>query len=202
MSCVQSAYRNARIGASAALAVIAAAGLVIVPGERRDVPVETHQVQLAAAIVGAVANSSTVELPQSADAESAWIETSNLPVAQAVPMVADTPEDDFWSSPIGRGLMFLNLLALPVWFLLTPVTLPLSMIGAALAVPEGYSDTVSGFMFLTATVVGFLTGPMGFIHNISLRGTSKDSSPAAPGAGAAAVSCPERTAAMDGKDRA
>ena len=185
MICVQSAYRNARIGGSAALTVIVAAGLVIVPGERRDVPVETHQVQLAAAIVGALANSSTVELPQSVDAESAWVGTRNMPVAQAVPMAADTAEDDFWSSPIGMGLTLLNLLALPLWFFAMPVTLPLSMIGAAMAVPKGVPDALGGFMFLIATAVGFLTGPMGFIHNISLRGTSTDSYPAAshPAAG-------------------
>lgn len=151
---------NVRAGGSAALAVAVMAALVAAPTAERQIPNEIHQVQLTAAVLGAVGNTSA---PQAASPE-AVSEPVLQPAALAVGArdavsAAAEAEDNFLDSPLGIVLSFVNFIALPVWFLFTPITLPLSMLaGASTVTMEGGFGTLQ---FLIATGVAFLSGPLG-----------------------------------------
>lgn len=132
-------------------------GLVIAPPERRPLPIETQQVQLAAVLVSAIENSATPEMVAS-PAGSELI--SAVPAVAAV-AAAEGDEETFWDSPLGTVLLTVNFLLLPLWFLATPITLPLSMVVAAGQVTiDGPLGTLQ---WVIALGLGFLTGPLGLL---------------------------------------
>lgn len=155
---------GARVAVSATSAVVLTVGLVTVPLSKKDFPTETHQIQLRAAIVSAAANSSSFDFGSSATASSSVIPTLAATETREPTPVAATEEENFWTSPLGTVLIAVNFLVLPIWFLLTPITLPLSMFAAAAAVPEEVGGSLGSLLFLAATGIGFLTGPLGVLN--------------------------------------
>lgn len=156
---------SARIG-GAALAAVVAVGMATEPVERPQFRVDTRQVQLTAAILGAVQNTTLVasespaaNSPITPAAALAEVPTLRDETAPAVPAAATG--ESFLDTPLGTALIAANFLILPLWFLATPITLPLSMLVAASQVTmDGVFGTLQ---FLISTSLGFLLGPLGLL---------------------------------------
>jgi hypothetical protein len=152
------------------LAVVVAVGLAVAPPERSQVSIETHQVQLAAVVVTAVDNSSVLGAneaslaPVSAQVSAQVSAPASAPVhdeGRAILPAAAEAEDNFWDTPLGTVLLGVNFLLMPLWFLATPFTLPLSMFFAA---PQVTMDGPFGTLqFLIATGLGFISGPISLL---------------------------------------
>ena len=150
--------RGARVGGSAASAVVVALGLVVVTPWPGAVPIESHRLQLSSVVLSAAAYSSALDVAPTVPA--AAVQSQTQPVAQA----AATGVAGILDTPLGSVLTLVNLVTLPIWYLFTPITLPLSMVAAAAIVPDGLSDSLSGLLFLMGTGVIFLTGPLGVLN--------------------------------------
>lgn len=149
---------------SASLAAVVVAGVVgIIPADRVEAPMGTPQVQIHAVLLSAVTNSSALDAGWGASSSG----STDAPTGNAVAPVpaAATPEESIWDTPLGQVLLFANLLVLPLWFLATPITLPLSMFAAVSQIPE--DDPLSSLKFLVLTALGFLTGPLGVFDIIT-----------------------------------
>lgn len=179
-------FSGGRAVSSAVTAIVVAAGLVVVAPEPTRTPTEIHRVQLSAAVLSAAENSSTVEaatatVPTTVEAQTV-IEAQT---ARAALAAAAEGQPTFWDTPLGTVLIAANFIALPIWFLLTPITLPLSMFAAAGLVPEN-SGSLGSLLFLAGTGIIFLTGPLGTFDAI-LRGISARSSASASASGSSAT---------------
>lgn len=175
---------NIRLGGSAVLAAVVTAALVAAPVEHRQLPNEIHQVQLTAAVLGAVGNTAGLEsVSPGAVAESAPESVAfAIEVQDAIPAAAAT-EDNFFETPLGTVLALANFVALPLWFLFTPITLPLSMLaGASTVTMDGPFGTLQ---FLIATGLAFITGPLGLL-SIFLNSSTSAAAAEIPGAGRSA----------------
>lgn len=198
LSCVNK--RNAHAGGAAALVAVVAVGVVFGPAERPQSRVETHEVQLTATILGAVQNTSLLD--EAAPADSALIAAAAdvaAPLAETTPVLpAAATEDSFFDTPLGTALIAANFLILPLWFLATPVTLPLSMLVAASQVTV--DGPLGSFQFLLYTGVGFLLGPLGLLAPI-ISGSASAAAAAKPAsaraAGHEAVSSPSVAATAE-----
>lgn len=173
MTFIHPQSRSAQTG-SAALAVVVAAGLLAMTPQRSEVPIAAHQVQLQAAILSAVSNSATTDVASPTGPES-WSAPSGIETEKQASPAAAATEDSFWDSPLGTVLSLANLLVLPLWFIATPFTLPLTMVIAASQVTlDGPFGTLQ---WLISTGLGFLTGPLGLFVLV----TSQPASAAAAG---------------------
>ena len=147
--------RCSQLVAAAFLSAALALNLVTPAPVQIGKQIQTHLVQLQAATASAVTNSSALN----AASGNASTIGSNSTGYQANPSAAATTDGSFWSTPLGTVLMLADIATLPIWFLFTPITLPLSMLVAA-----SQTDTKSSFstlQFLILTAFGFLTGPLG-----------------------------------------
>lgn len=161
-----------RVWLSTASVAVLAVGLVPVPPARSDVPIEIHQVQLSASVLSAAVQNSAFEVNPSAGLESSPdIDTR----PQETALVAAAEDGSILDSPIGPVLALANFVLLPVWFLFTPFTLPLSMLAAAALVPDGVSDSLGGLLLLAGAGIIFLTGPLGVV-NAFLKGFASTAS--------------------------
>lgn len=160
--------RSLRACGSVGLAAVVALGLVIVPAGPQRVASDTREVQLAAMVLSAVANSAAAAAPAGAGQQLVPAPAAIVDQQRAIiPAAAATDESSFFDTPLGTALLAVNFLLLPLWFLATPITLPLSMIAAAGQVTM--DGAFGGLQFLIALGVGFITGPLGlfapFISN-------------------------------------
>lgn len=147
--------RCSQLAAAATLSTALALNLVTPAPVQIGKQIQTHLVQLQAATASAVTNSFALN----AASGNASTNGSNSAGYQANPSAAATTDGSFWSTPLGTVLMLADIATLPIWFLFTPITLPVSMLVAA-----SQTDTQSSFstlQFLILTAVGFLTGPLG-----------------------------------------
>ena len=162
------------VGATATAAIVAL-GLVTVPPARYDSAITRSELEIAqlqvvlATQVSALANSAPQPVVASKTSSAAAAATT------------DESLSSFLASPLGTvlGLAYVAVI-LPIWFLFTPITLPLSMFagafaGAALPDTDSSSDTLNAFVFLTVTALTFLTGPVGLLSVFA----APNSSPAA-----------------------
>lgn len=172
---------SVRLGGSAALAVVVTVALVAAPSEHRTLPNEIHQVQLTAMILGAVGDTAASE----SAAPEAVVGSAPEPAAfesgaQSAVSAASATEDNFFDTPLGTVLALANLVALPLWFLFTPITLPLSMLaGASTVTMDGPFGTLQ---FLIATGLAFIGGPLGLL-SIFLNSSASAAAAELPGAG-------------------
>lgn len=184
-------FSGGRAVSSAVTAIVVAAGLVVVAPEPTCTPTEIHRVQLSAAVLSAAEHSSTVEA-----AAATVSTTAEAPTAVAARQASAAVDTTFWSTPLGTVLIAVNLAVLPIWFLLTPITLPLSMFASAAVVPQN-SGSLGSLLFLAGTGIIFLTGPLGALNAI-VNGISARSSASATASGrnSAAATVPA-SAAID-----
>jgi len=197
--------RGVRVGISAASAAVVAVSLVVAPPERRAVPITTHQVQLAAVLVGAMENSTAPDA----------VTTPAVPVPDvaASPTAAATAAEaeggTSWDSPLAPVVFAANLLLLPLWFLATPITLPLSILVAAYTTTpyETPGGNFGQIQFLAGAAANFLGGPLVLLSSLSNSASSAAAeAPTARRAGAAAepgpLSVPVSLDAADAADAA
>jgi len=198
---------NVRLGGSAALVAVITAALVAAPTEHRQLSAEIHQVQLTATVLAAVGNNAPPESPSPEDfAESAPESDAFVIGAQDAVLAAAATEENFLDTPLGTVLALANFVALPLWFLFTPITLPLSMLaGASTVTMDGPFGTLQ---FLIATGLTFITGPLGLLSTF-LNSSASAAAAEVPGAGssvsadkmpaqAAATAAPAVVAVEDG----
>lgn len=163
---------NCRVGSAIAVAGVVVVSLVVPPPERGHAPLgpshdQVHSAVMLLSVVGSSNESNGIP----AGLGSAEIGDLSNQVNEVMrPTARQAAEDDFWASPLGFLLIGANLLVLPVWFLATPITLPLAIFAAASQVP---ADNPFGVLaFLLNTAVGFLLGPLGVIDVLTRNSAS------------------------------
>lgn len=160
--------------------------LVIAPPERSSrLSVESHLIQLQAVTLSSVTNGSAALGAASSTTSPADLVANGIHANRSAAATADSHTDtsgSIWDTPLGTVLFVVNFLLLPIWFLFTPITLPLSMIAGAAAVSDPDSP-LSTLEWLIGTGIAFITGPIGALDLI-IRSSS--TSPAASVARSAA----------------
>ena len=200
MTALQST-RGVRVGVSAATAAVVAIGLVAAPPERRAVPITTHQVQLAAVLVGVMEDSTAPDEVTTPLGPGPSVVASPAAATAA----AEGEGGTFWDSPLAAVAFAANLLLLPLWFLATPITLPLSMLVAARVITpyESPGANLGQLQLLAGTAAIFLSGPLGLFLPPILDPASPAAAeaPTARRAGAAAEPGPlSAPASLDAAD--
>lgn len=149
-------------------------GLVTAPPEHGNrLSVVSRLIQLPA--VNLIAATTSYALDTGSSGASAHTLTADE--IQTNRSAAATTDQSFWDTPLGGFLIFADILVLPIWFLFTPITLPLSMLAAAAVTPNTDSP-LDGLLWLIATGVAFLTGPIGTL-DMFIRGSSTPDAAAA-----------------------
>lgn len=200
--------RGVRVGISAASAAVVAVSLVVAPPERRAVPITTHQVQLAAVLVGAMENSTAPDAVTTPAVPVPDVVASPTAAATAAEAEGGTSWDSL-DSPLAPVVFAANLLLLPLWFLATPITLPLSILVAAYTTTpyETPGGNFGQIQFLAGAAANFLGGPLVLLSSLSNSASSAAAeAPTARRAGAAAepgpLSVPVSLDAADAADAA
>jgi len=198
--------RGVRVGISAATAAVVAVSLVAAPPERRAVPIATHQVQLAAVLVGVMENSTAPDAVTTPAVPVPDVVASPTAAATAAEAEGGTSWDSL-DSPLAPVVFAVNLLLLPLWFLATPITLPLSILVAArVTTPyESPGANLGQLQFLAGAAANFLGGPLVLLSSLSNSASSAAAeAPTARRAGAAAepgpLSAPVSLDAADAAD--
>jgi len=162
--------------------------LVAAPPERRAVPIATHQVQLAAVLVGVMENSTAPDAVTTPAVPVPDVVASPTAAATAAEAEGGTSWDSL-DSPLAPVVFAVNLLLLPLWFLATPITLPLSILVAArVTTPyESPGANLGQLQFLAGAAANFLGGPLVLLSSLSNSASSAAAeAPTARRAGAAA----------------
>ena len=180
--------------------------LVAAPPERRAVPIATHQVQLAAVLVGVMENSTAPDAVTTPAVPVPDVVASPTAAATAAEAEGGTSWDSL-DSPLAPVVFAVNLLLLPLWFLATPITLPLSILVAArVTTPyESPGANLGQLQFLAGAAANFLGGPLVLLSSLSNSASSAAAeAPTARRAGAAAepgpLSAPVSLDAADAAD--